>query len=194
MRARFVRIAVVTLSAALAACGHTDSPMGVSRPAVPTGAASHLLLSSATTVTPLARTTPLAAPITVTKTIGLLGGTIAIPQAGVTVVVPSLALTSPTTISVTALAGSNVAYEFAPHGITFNVPLVMTQSLVGTQAASGGSVNPLSLFVGYFPNSSNTTSVTELLGVNLNLLGQVATTTLWHFSGYIYASGCDDGF
>src|SRR6476619_3524516 len=41
-----------------------------------------------TTATGLQRTTPLAAPITVSRTIGYWGGTLAIPEAGVTVVVP----------------------------------------------------------------------------------------------------------
>ena len=102
---------------------------------------------------------------------------------------PPLALASQQQITITAVAGSNVAYEFAPHGLKFNLPLVVTQSLAGTQAGANGSVNPLSLFAGYYPDSTKPTSITELLNVNLNLLNQVATFSVWHFSGYILASG-----
>jgi hypothetical protein len=65
----------------------------------------------------------------------------------------------------------------------------MLQDLSNTQAQTGGLVNPLSLYVGYFPNSGNVTSVTELLNVGVSLQNQLAVTTLWHFSGYIYAGG-----
>jgi hypothetical protein len=148
------------------------------------------LLGSPTTINPVHRNTALAQPITVSKKIGLLGGTIAIPQAGVSIVVPPLAITTTQTISVTAMPGRNVAYEFAPHGLKFALPLVMTQNMSQTDA-SGGLLGLLDLKVGYFPDSSKPTSVTELLGVQINVLNQTAITTLWHFSGYIFAGGRD---
>jgi hypothetical protein len=118
-----------------------------------------------------------------------LGGVLALPSAGLTVVVPPLAVLKPTQMSVTAVAGSSVAYEFEPHGIKFSVPLVATQALNGTQAQNGGSINPLSLFAGYFPDSKRITSVSELLNLNVNVLGQTSVLTIWHFSGYIIATG-----
>jgi len=127
--------------------------------------------------------------VTASATIGPLGGVLALPSAGLTVVVPPLAVTKATKMSVTAVAGSSVAYEFEPHGIKFSVPLVATQSLKGTQAQSGGSINPLSLFAGYFPDSKQITSVSELLNLNVNVLGQTSVLTIWHFSGYIIATG-----
>src|SRR5437773_1780548 len=72
-----------------------------------------------------------------------------------------------------------------------NSPLVVTQDLRYTQAKSGGLINPLSLFVGYFPDDKNILSVTELLNINLSLLNQTAVFTVTHFSGYIVASGRD---
>ena len=139
-------------------------------------------------ITPLTRNTPLAKNITVTKNIGVLGGTITVPGAGLTLVVPPLAVGRTMTFSVTALAGSNVAYEFGPHGTKFLLPLVMTQSLVGTNAPL---VN-VNLSLGYFPDSSNPTSVSELLGVQVDLLKLVGVSTISHFSGYIYVSGRSD--
>jgi hypothetical protein len=154
------------------------------------------LLATPTTVTALQRTTPLAQPITRSAYIGVLGGVLSLPGAGLTVVVPPLALTSTKLISVTALAGSNVAYTFSPHGTQFLVPVVATQSLVNTEAARGGSINPLSLFVGYFPDDNNIFSVTDILQLNINLLSQTAVMTLPHFSGYIVATGygSDSGY
>lgn len=178
------------MSLALVSCS-TSEPVAPSAVAPPPAAAHSLtgLLSSPVTVQPLQRTVPLPSNISASAYIGALGGTISIPSAGLTVVVPPLALMSRTHVTVTALAGSNVAYEFAPHGIRFLVPLVVTQSLKNTEAQTGGLVNPLSLKAGYFPDSSNVTSVTELLGVDVNLLDQAAVFTVWHFSGYILAGG-----
>jgi hypothetical protein len=139
-------------------------------------------------VIPLQRTSSLATQ-SKSATIGILGGTIVIPSAGFSLVVPPLAVTSPVTITVTAVAGSNVAYTFEPHGLQFLLPAIATQSLVATDAGWGGSVNPLSLFVGYFPNLTNLTSVTELLNLQLNLPLQTSTALLTHFSGYVWSSG-----
>jgi hypothetical protein len=191
MRARsFVALfAAVATVVSAAACGNVDSPAAPARAVRPATTASSTLLGSPTTITPLLRNSSLSSNVTVSKNIGILGGAIAIPSAGITLVVPALALSSTKTISVTALAGNQVAYEFSPHGTTFNVPLVMLQDLSNTQAQTGGLVNPLNLSLGYFPNSSLPTTVTELLGVNVNLLTQIGVSTIWHFSGYIVATG-----
>jgi hypothetical protein len=138
----------------------------------------------------LQRTTPLAAPITVTKSIGSEGGTLSIPQAGVSVVVPRGALAQPTTITMTARAGSLVAYDFAPHGITFAKPLVFQQQLKGTNASL--LTAPL-LQLGYYsdPNLLTGTGglVSELLGGAVDLLTGTFTAPIPHFSGYIVTCG-----
>ncbi|MGH9886116.1 MAG: hypothetical protein ACREBE_11340 [bacterium] len=156
------------------------------------GADKNILLSSPITIIPLQRTSPLAANEQRTATIGILGGAITLPSSGLRIVVPPFALTSPTTITATGLAGSAVAYELEPHGMSFLVPLVAIQDLRGTQASAGGLIDPLLLYVGYFPSSSNITSVTELLDLNVNLLGQTSAALLWHFSGYVWSSGRDE--
>ena len=178
------------MALALVSCS-TGEPVAPSAVAPAPVASQSLtgLLSSPQTVQPLQRTVPLPSNISASAYIGALGGTISIPSAGLTVVVPALALPTRTLVTVTALAGSNVAYEFAPHGIKFPVPLVVTQSLKNTQAQTGGLVDPLSLKAAYFPDSTNVTSVTEILGVDINLLSQTAIFNVWHFSGYILAGG-----
>jgi hypothetical protein len=195
-----MRLRLFTLTAAIAAsvlaygCTADNLTAPTSAPAAPAAPTQTLLgsLLSTTTVTPLLRTKPLPSAVTASATIGPLGGVLSIPSAGITVVVPPLAVLKATKISVTALAGSNVAYEFAPHGIKFTVPLVATQSLSGTQARTGGLINPLSLFAGYFPDSTKVASVTELLNLNVNVLNQTSILTIWHFSGYIIATGRSD--
>ena len=194
MRLRLFTL-TATITAALFAYGCTNdsvttpSSAAVVAPSAPSQALLGTLLAQSTTVTPLLRTTPLPADLTSSATIGPLGGVLSVPGAGLTVVVPPLAVQTPTKMSVTALAGSAVAYEFAPHGIKFLVPLVATQSLKGTQAQAGGSINPLSLFAGYFPDPNRVTSVSELLNLNVNVLGQTSVLNIWHFSGYIIATG-----
>jgi len=179
------------LCATAVACAR-DNPVGPPpNPPSATPAAQSLLGGSATII-PLHRTSPLLNPIQTTRTVGVLGGTLSLPDAGLTIVVPPLAVMSPTTITVTALAGSNVAYELAPHGITFLTPLIATQDLRNTEAAAGGSINPLSLYVGYFPDVTHITTVTELLNLNVNLLSQTSTALIWHFSGYVWSSGRED--
>lgn len=194
MNSRTLRILAIAAAGAIVinGCGSHDNPVAPQSPIAPsTGASSSLLGLTTTTVTALQRTKPLPTNLTASAYIGALGGSLAIPGAGITVVVPPLALTSTKLVTVTALAGSNVAYEFEPHGTKFLVPLVVTQDLSNTQAKTGGLINPLSLFVGYFPDDTNILSVTELLNLNVNLLNQTAVFTVTHFSGYIVASGRD---
>ncbi len=188
------RLAALAVGAlALVSCG-TDQPTAVPRSNVSApGAPSASLLTAITsllTVDGLQRTTPLAAPITVAKSIGSEGGTLSIPQAGVTVLVPRGALAQPTTITMTARAGSLVAYDFAPHGITFAKPLVFQQQLKGTNASL--LTAPL-LQLGYYsdPNLLTGTGglVSELLGGAVDLLTGTFTASIPHFSGYIVTCG-----
>lgn len=180
-------IAVVGLGGAIACA--TDATTSPANTSTRSGARTSTLLDQPITVVPLQRSTPLSSAQTASARIGVLGGQISLPDAGLTVVVPPLAVVTPVTITVTALAGSDVAYEFSPHGLAFLAPLTTTQSLTGTAAATGGTVDPLSLFVGYFPDSSQITTVTELLNVQLNVSAQTSTVLLSHFSGYMWSGG-----
>ena len=143
-----------------------------------------------TPVIGLRRTTPLATPITVAKTIGSEGGSLSIPEAGVTVTVPSGALVAPTVITMTARAGSLVAYDFEPHGITFARRLVFSQSLRGTNATL---LNFGSLKLGYYSDPSLLTPlgglVSELLDGSVDLLAWRFQSNIPHFSGYILSCG-----
>ncbi len=143
-----------------------------------------------TQATGLTRATPLATDITVTQVIGSAGGVLSIPQAGVTVIVPVGAVSAQTQFTMTARAGSLVAYDFAPHGVTFAKPLVLTQSLTGTSATL---LNKSLLELGYYADASQLTAsggvVAELASGIVDLLGWTFTANIKHFSGYMVSCG-----
>jgi hypothetical protein len=192
-RASLLRFAALLSVVALAGCA-TDAPTAA-LPRLTTGdptSSSDLLgsLTSLLGVNGLQRTTALAAAITVTKTIGGDGGTLAIPSAGVTVTIPRGALIAPTVITMTARAGTLVAYDFAPHGITFAKPLVFTQQLKGTNASL--LTAPL-LHLGYYTDPKLLTAtgglISELLGGAVDTLTWTFSAKIPHFSGYIVTCG-----
>ena len=188
------RIAALALSVvAFAGCSIDQSTSAAARPVAPDSAPSADLLGlvgSLVSVNGLHRTTPLAQPITVVRTIGIEGGTLGIPEAGVTVTVPRGALTGPTEITMTARAGTLVAYDFAPHGITFKKPLAFSQQLRGTNATL---LTAPFLQLGYYKDANLLTRtgglVSELLGGVVNSLSWTFTSSIPHFSGYIVTCG-----
>ena len=190
------RIACIALGAlAIASCSEhpTALPQLQSAPEQP---ASSLLgaVTSLVDVDGLQRTKALSKPITVSKSIGAAGGTLAIPEAGVTVIIPRGALAATTKITMTARAGTLVAYDFAPHGITFAKPLVFSQQLRGTNASLLSA--PL-LKLGYYEDASLLTRtggvVSQLLGGVVNTFSWTFTSTIPHFSGYMVTCGRSGG-
>jgi len=146
-----------------------------------------------TTAKALLRTTPLPQDVTVRETIGRAGGMLSIPTAGISVVVPAGALDRDTEITMTARAGSLIAYDFAPHGITFRVPLVFNQTLKGTNATL---LTATKLKLGYYTDPSllgkTTAIVSEVLSGLTNVLTWTFTAPIKHFSGYIIICGFVD--
>jgi hypothetical protein len=184
-------VAMVAVAAFAVACA-TDGPAAPALDAGHTGPARAVLSNTSVKVTTLQRATPLASPISVSKTIGPLGGVIAIPAAGLSVTFPPLAVAKATTITVTALAGRAVAYEFEPHGLKFTAPLIAMQDLTKTNT-TGLDLSLLS--AGYFEDANDintvtgTAKVSELFNVNATLSPLSAVWTIPHFSGYLVATG-----
>ena len=135
------------------------------------------------------RATPLQTDISVSAVIGTAGGTISIPEAGLTLVVPPGAVTANTNFTATALAGRLVAYEFEPHGTTFAVPLQFTQDLRKVSLL-GALTSPL-MDGAYFTDEGklNQTlgiaAVSELLPATVDLLRGRVGFPIKHFSGYL---------
>jgi hypothetical protein len=196
MRLRSLTTFAFAATAMLAAYGCSSDSVAEPRANIAPTDTSSLLLGlggktlAPTNIVPLLRSTPLASDVTVTKTIGVLGGTIVLPSAGLTIVVPPLAVGKATEFKITARKGAYLAYDMQPHGAKFLVPLVATQNLVGTNVRGLLNVN---LSLGYYPDPTKITTVTEIFGVQVDLLKLTAISTIPHFSGYIWASGREGG-
>lgn len=143
----------------------------------------------------------LKSDITVTQVIGVKGGTLRIPQAGLTIEFAPGALTMNTPITATALAGSLVAYEFGPHGTQFQAPVTITQDMKQTTIDKKASQAD-SLFGGYMPQGAadingDSVHVSEMHKSDTKVGkdffgGKVLKSTSFvvpHFSGYILISG-----
>jgi hypothetical protein len=143
----------------------------------------------------------LVRPISVTSTIGVAGGTIAIGDAGMTITFARGAVGSATAITVTADAGKAISYQFAPHGIQFHAPVTIRQDMSLTTLADNPGSAP-HIQGGYTPNGLG-----DLVGGLLARVAELlkATTTIVigkdgkshlgtssfiikHFSGYILIS------
>jgi hypothetical protein len=158
----------------------------VSRDVGPTG--------TPVTVQGLLRTTPLAQTVVVTKTVPSGGGGISVPGTDFQLQVPNHAFEGKSmTFTITAYAGSVVAYDFQPHGYHFLKPLKAVQQLGHTNWKSFGL--PAGFYQSsagaYFADSSQVDWTTGLATVNefmptgVNVGGATMTWDVPHFSGYI---------
>lgn len=96
------------------------------------GSESASLTTELTTVSTLSRVNRLEGSVSASAVLGPRGGTLSIPSLGVALDVPSGALTSAIRLTLTALPGDAVAYDLAPHGLSFRVPLRLQQRLAAT--------------------------------------------------------------
>ena len=142
--------------------------------------------------TALERSKALPSDITVRAVIDGRGGTLAIPEAGLRVVVPAGAVSVPTTFTATAIAGRAVAYEFTPHGARFARPLRVTQELRGTNWIG---LPLLNFRAAYFKDRDQVDplraliQVDELLPLSVDLLRLQLKFEVEHFSGYGVSTG-----
>jgi hypothetical protein len=142
----------------------------------------------------ITRTVPLAADLSATATIGKAGGELRIDGAGVKVVFPAGALRTSTTITMKALAGGVVAYDFQPHGTQFYLPVMIQQDVGGTSAAT--ETQSRLMYGGYFGTSLDSSFVdasktrVKVLQTQLGYLDvskKQIKIFVGHFSGYTYA-------
>jgi len=132
--------------------------------------------------------------VRVSKTIGVLGGTISIPETGLTVSFPAGAVAAPITITISADA-EYVAYKMEPAGTQFLAPVTVTQSLASTERTG----RPLPLFAAYIADDnlqlSGNVPVLELepsQTIFSPLSPLIPLSHVWiirHFSRYMLASG-----
>lgn len=160
---------------------------------LPSGASPAIALASPVAVRGAKWAQALTQDITVSAVIGSAGGTLSLPQTGLTITVPAGAVSGPTLFSVTALHGQMVAYQFEPHGTKFAVPLQMAQDLGVLDAASLAKMSALS--VGYFADQSalddndDQGQCSEYTAKMLDAANNRLVFWVKHFSGYMVSSG-----
>jgi hypothetical protein len=174
--------------------GEDTTSAGDDSVATPTAAIDTVLL--------LKRTAPLEADISLTAVIGPEGGEIRIREAGGKIDIPAGALKDSVTITMTAKAGWDVAYEFQPHGLVFDLPVKLQQDLRGTFAYLYPSLIPT------LQGSYYDTSLSRMYCGSWNLFGRVKENMpasydnnvkqlkfeIHHFSGYLLSSGFKGGW
>ena len=143
------------------------------------------------TVVVVQRLVPLRYDITQTKFIGSGGGQISIPAAGVTLVVPAGAVDLPTPITMTAVAGRGLVYEFGPKGMTFKKPLTIKQDLT-VASLDPRLLSRMKFNGGYFKSRGDLLGgllgiVYELLAARTSASGSTVEFNVNHFSGYLIA-------
>ena len=186
-------IALAAVSLVSSSCRDATAPIArTSAPdallGLPSGLGGGVSTLVDTTVNTLQFAVPLLSDISRSATIGPEGGTIDIPETGFHLDVPKNAVYAPTLITVTAVQGSTVAYEFEPHGLTLNKRLIATQSLSPTTLVS--SLLGQSFTGAYFTSRDDlhldgTALVHELEPTTSDLLSLQVRFSIGHFSGYL---------
>jgi len=150
------------------------------------GSLLDLTTTTLTSVTGLLRLSP-QPELLRSVTVDASGGVLDIPETGLRITIPRGAVAARTTITVRSIPGLMVAYDFAPHGIKFAVPLQFSQDLAGTQMKEG-----VVLSGGYFASDTQLLPLLGLAKVNEVLPARVTdgrvVFDIRHFSGYMVST------
>lgn len=193
LRSLSTAIALAAVSLFSSSCGDATAPAShASAPSailgLPSGLGGGVGTVVDTTVKSLQYAVPLLSDISRSATIDVDGGTIEIPETGFRLDIPKNAVSGPTTITVTAVQGSAVAYEFQPQGLTLNKRLIVTQDLSLTSIVS--NLLGTSFEGAYFTSrddlhSDGTALVHELEPTTTDLTSLTVRFSIGHFSGYL---------
>ena len=176
---------------AAAACADTNSSDLTPRtPSLSSG-------SVATVKKAAGRKVPVSRSFTRSIDVDHKGGEIKIDEVGFRLTVPKQAIRpqdGTIHMTVTVLAGTQVAYEFEPSGITFQRPLEFEQDLrdVAGDVSSSSTLVPQ---VSYFKSKQDldpthgVARTYEDITTNLDFSGHTLKADIWHFSGYIVSWG-----
>lgn len=202
-RNKLMALAFATTALVGYGCADSTAPTDAGRDAFALPLLHHVgIIPPADTVYPLKRLNALTRDYSVSMVIGPEGGAIKIFEAGGKIEIPKGALAEPTLITMTALAGWNVAYEFEPHGLVFlptATGVKITQDLKPTygskddrwieNAEGGYFASRDTSFLGNYKLFAYASELrpTELEGTKRN----ARTIRFWvdHFSGYLVSSG-----
>jgi hypothetical protein len=134
----------------------------------------------------------------VSAVVGSVGGTLSLPGSDFTMHIPRGALSEPTSITVTSIAGPHVVYDMQPHGLRFLRPVTVVQELRNT--ASYGTPVGDAVRSAYLSDNNDqiaaddSATPAELEAAVTLFYGAqpVAETHVWylhHFSRWILISG-----
>jgi len=139
--------------------------------------------------------------VSASEVIGNAGGEIKLPELGFKITFPQGAVSKKTLITATIIAGTEVAYRFEPHGITFKQPVKIMQDLRLTTAYTDAKVLA-DLKRGYWVDPWASTLLESSTGKvqvketepatveeGTSVGGRYAKFYVNHFSGYLLASG-----
>lgn len=171
-----------TTTASVTSTSTTTSTTGTT--AAPTG----------TKVKALLRTTPLAGSLLKSWTVAKADTTLEWPEVGLKVSVPAAAIpTGGMTITVKALKGDVIAYDFGPDGSRFAEALTVMQSLTGTNFGQVSDYTQVR--GGYFKSSTQIDNATKSAAVDefepteVDLNTSTVRFKVSHFSGYLVSWG-----
>lgn len=181
---------LVATGATIVACARDSS--APTAPAAPQAPSRLLGLSLQLPI--VQRLVPLSAPVTWSFVASPLGSKSTNLATGLTVIVPAGAVSTNTTITVTAEAGAPVAYDFQPAGIQFKTPITLVQNLSVTTLVNGLlGVTPTGAYFAspqlQYDATTGTGTVNELEPTSTNVLLMQTRISVSHFSGYTLA-GC----
>jgi len=145
----------------------------------------------------LQRATPLNQEISVSRIVGPQGGLLELKEAGVTFRVPAGALTEPVEITMTALAGHAMAFDFAPHGLEFLTPASISVRVGGTtvdglldlEGRDPEDGTRLDRFLGVYFEGEPEEGVEPLENLETYWDEGSVAFDIMHFSGYVCATG-----
>jgi hypothetical protein len=192
-----IRVARAVLGAValvgVAACADTPSSPASAASAASVAAPRLAAAAAARAAVGISRDTTIGRSVSTRIVVGPAGGSYTLPG-GLRVTAPAGLFDTATTLTVTALPGRLVAYEFQPHGLVFRKPLVLQQELRGTNWASRASAT---LQVGYFESAADVSvtdgraRIREFLPVVLDPQAPRVQFEVHHFSGYMVTWGFD---
>jgi hypothetical protein len=193
MRFSSHRLPLAGLLLVLVACA--DAPLPTQAPSSPETA--FFSRPPAPGFDAVARLTPLEQELVVSRTIGSAGGRLEIAEAGIVFVVPEGALSVPVAITMTALAGREMAFDFQPHGLRFLKPPTIKLDLRATTAAGHlPALEPtavqgtsLERFLGVYFTGDPARGVEPLEVLPAYRSRDGVAFDIRHFSGYVCATG-----
>ena len=155
------------------------------------------VLATPTTANAVLRSTPLPDSVKARFFVTSAGGQFTLPGTGLGFYVPANAIPGDTlTITVAAVPGDVLAYQFGPHGTQFKKSLVMWQVLAGTNYLSRGSSPVFS--IGYFGATADLNPLLKsalVRELQQHFFDSENARLFWavnHFSGYMVSWGFSD--